>query len=302
MDTYQLRDKRVLVTGASSGIGWDLAQAFSARGAQLSISARREQRLEDLATLIESSGRHRPLVIPADLSRPDASKDIASHITERFGGLDVLVNNAGSAAGGTVWAVGDRDEARTMFEVDFWSPLALIAEFVPAMRHQGHGAVVNVTSLRQVLAWPLFGHSSAAKAALAQATETLRLELIGSGVRVVEVIAGPIETPAQGPTRLIPGIVDSVHGRFGVAEPSELASRVVHAVEEEEPRVFCPQAPTRTAYENPTKLRADIFDDVQRMVTNGTGLPDESLDDLVVGADDPIIQQARQNWEQEHAR
>lgn len=79
------------------------------------------------------------------------------------------------------------------------------------MRRRREGTVVNVTSVRQVLAWPTFGHSSAANAALAMFTETLRLELMRFGVHVVEVIPGPIDTPAQGPTALVRGFAEAVH-------------------------------------------------------------------------------------------
>jgi NAD(P)-dependent dehydrogenase (short-subunit alcohol dehydrogenase family) len=225
---------------------------------------------------------------------------VAAQIDEKVGSVDVLINNAGSAVGGSVWAVADHEEARRYFEVDFWSPLALIGAFVPTMRRQGHGAVVNVTSVRVVLAWPAFGHSSAACAALSQATETLRLELQRFGVRVVEVIPGPINTPAQGPTKLIPGIVEAIHGRLGVGEPVELAQQIVRAVVNGDARVFCPEATARQVFENPVGARRQAQADVRRLLADGSGLPDELLDTMVVGADDPMITDARDAWELQH--
>jgi short-subunit dehydrogenase len=302
VDRYELAHRLVVVTGASSGIGWETARAFASAGSDVVLVARREERLRKLADEIETSTGRRAHVVPADLSVRGEASSVAVRIAESIGEVDVLVNNAGSAVGGPVWAVADRDEARAHFEVDLWSPLALIGAVLPGMRRRGHGAVVNVTSIRVVLTWPSFGHASAACAALSQVTETLRLETRRFGLRVVEVIPGPIETPAQGPTMLIPGILEAVHGRLGVAQPEELAGRIVNAVVSGESRVFCPEETTRHAYEDPVAIRAQVEADVARLLPEGSGIPDEMLDDFVVGAEDQMISDARAAWELEHSR
>lgn len=295
---YELNGRTVLITGASSGIGRALAIALAARGAAVVLVARRRERLEALAAEIAAAGGTAH-VHAADLSRRGVAARAASQITEQRGPVDVLVNNAGSAVGGPVWAVADSIAAREYFEVDLWSPLALIGEMVPGMRRRGHGAIVNVTSIRSVLAWPSFGHSSAACAALGQITETLRLELRRFGVAVIEVIPGPIDTPAQGPTALIPGI-EAVHQRFGMSTPEELATQIVAALESGQERVFCPDATTRSAYEDPMRLRDEMASEVQRLLPDGSGLPDELLDTFVVSADNPMILDAREEWERQH--
>jgi uncharacterized protein len=297
MAPYELREKRVLITGASSGIGWALAKAFADEGAELVLAARRRDRLDRLAGEIEAAGGRRPLAITADLSVRGNAATAARQILERLDGIDVLVNNAGGAVGGSLWAVADRDEARDDFEVDFWSPLALIGAFVPGMRRRGHGSVVNVTSLRQVVAWPSFGQNAAAQAALAQATETLRLELERFGVHVLEVIPGPIETPVQGPTRLMPGIVQAIHGRLGTATPEAISTLIVDAVKHRTDRVFCPES-TRHMYEHPVQTRARIAEDSRRTLSELP--PNDAIDTLVVGADHPLILTAREQWEREH--
>jgi NAD(P)-dependent dehydrogenase (short-subunit alcohol dehydrogenase family) len=299
MPAYDLNAMRVLITGASSGIGWSLAKRFAEHGAQLVIVARRRDRLEKLAAEIAGREWRRPLVVTADLSVRGQADRIVETVDSEVGGLDVLVNNAGSAVGGSVWAVADGEEARADFEVDFWSPLALIGGFVPAMRSRGDGCVVNVTSIRQIIAWPSFGQNSAAQAALAQATETLRLELKRYGVHVVEVIPGPIETPVQGPTSLLPGIKEAIHDRLGTATPEEISALIVDAVRERHDRVFCPEETTRRAYEDPVAVRAAIAADVERVY--GELSPNEAIDNLVVGADHPMILEARRQWEEERS-
>jgi short-subunit dehydrogenase len=298
MAAYGLEDKRVLITGASSGIGWSLAERFAVEGARLVLVARRRERLERLADKIESQGGLAPMVRAADLSVRGNAAELATSVNEDLGGIDVLVNNAGSAVGGSVWAVADRPEAREDFEVDFWSPLALIGGFVPGMRRRGEGCVVNVTSLRQVIAWPSFGQNSAAQAALALATETLRLELLRYGVHVVEVIPGPIDTPVQGPTSLLPGITEAMHDRLGTGTPTEISDLIVRAVRDREARVFCPDATVRSAYEDPAGTRRQIVADVERIY--GALPANDAIDSLVVGADHPMILEARERWEQAH--
>jgi NAD(P)-dependent dehydrogenase (short-subunit alcohol dehydrogenase family) len=298
MATYDLKGKRVMITGASSGIGWALAKRFAKEGAQLALLARRIERLERLAEEIEVGGASKPLAVRTDLSGRGNAVKAAEQVDEELGGVDVLVNNAGGAVGGSLWAVADRDEARADFEVDFWSPLALIGAFVPGMRQRGHGTVVNVTSIRQVIAWPSFGQNSAAQAALALATETLRLELLRYGVHVVEVIPGPIETPVQGPTSLMPGITEAFHDRLGTASPEEISELIVEAVKRQADRVFCPDETTRRVYEEPVAARAEILKDVERIY--GALPPNDMIDSLVIGADHPMILEAREQWEKEH--
>ena len=95
---------------------------------------------------------------------------------------------------------------------------------VPAMLERGHGAVVNVTSMAQVTTWPGMGHYCATKAALALVTETLRLELTDSGVHVLEVAPGPVDTAIQGESRLVPGF-DAATRRVPMGDPAKLAKR-----------------------------------------------------------------------------
>jgi uncharacterized protein len=189
--------KRVLVTGASSGIGRALAIELGRRGAQLVLSARRTGLLEQVATEITREGAPPPVIVPADLSVPGQATELASIAGE----VDVLVNNAGIAIAGTQWIVGDRDEARELFEINYWSALALVRSLVPDMRKRGSGLIVNMASLGVAVPLPLIGHYEASKAAMQLSSEVLRNELRGSGVRVLLVQPSFVDTPMIEPAR-----------------------------------------------------------------------------------------------------
>lgn len=288
-----MNGKRVLVTGASSGIGAEVARAFASRGATVVISARRSGRLEQLASSIEQAGAVRPVIVVADLSQRGEAKRLGDEAAEAIGGIDVLVNNAGAAVAGHVWQVGDSDAARSMLELNYWSPLALISAVVPKMVEADSGTIVNVTSMSQIQNWAALSNYSSAKAALAQVTETLRLELAGTNVAVLEVIPGPTQTAAQAETRLLPGIDDAMRG-MPVGDPTQLAKRVVRAVENGKQRVVFPQ-PMWVSYVLPGVTRFLI-----RRAIRKAG-PQIDVHDTQVrrsgSSGDPEAQQARHEWE-----
>src|SRR3977135_424863 len=122
--------------------------------------------LEELADEIARSGAARPAALVADLTERGAAKGLARSAREALGVVDILVNNAGGGVNGYQTALGDRDEGREVFEVNVWSPAALVAELGPGMRQRRKGAVVNVSSMMQVMPWPTLGVYTASKAAL----------------------------------------------------------------------------------------------------------------------------------------
>src|SRR3954468_14856911 len=136
-----VQERRVLLTGASSGIGHAAALRLAERGARLALVARRRERRVALAEQIVAAGRPTPTVIAADLSRPGAAVGVASDALAELGGVDVVVNNAGGSVQGLTWVAGDREEARALFETNLWSPLALAAALAPAMVERGEGTI-----------------------------------------------------------------------------------------------------------------------------------------------------------------
>ena len=303
MGNFDFAGSHVLLTGASSGIGRELAKELASRGARLALTARRRPLLESLAEEISARGWAKPAVAEADLSQRDAAQALAAQAERELGHIDVLVNNAGAGAGGRTCAIGDRDEAREAFETNYWSPLALIKALVPAMEKRGHGAVVNVTSMAQISTWPGFGAYAATKAALAIATETLAMELVDSQVHVLEVIPGPVDTAVQGETRLAPGI-ERMLNRTPLGDPAALARLIADALERGRTRLIYPRR-ARLGYALPTLARWDA----RRLAAHVAKETDEAtrtaLQGLVIrtgSRGDDIARQARQAWERERGR
>ena len=291
--------RRVLLTGASSGIGAELARELAARGDRLAIAARRRDRLEALAAELTPPA----VVFEADLARRGEAARLGEEAVAALGGVDVLVNNAGGGVGGRIATVGDRDEAREAFEVNYWSALALVRSVVPAMVERGGGVVVNVTSVAQVNTWPGFGAYAATKAALAVATETLRLELIGTGVHVLEAAPGPVDTAVQGETRLAPGI-DAMLDRVPLGDARECARAIVRGIDRRRAQVVYPKR-AAVALHAPTLARWDTRRIARKVVGSLDPEVRAGLEGLVVrtgSRGDEVAVAARERWEQERGR
>lgn len=226
-----MEGKNVLITGASGSIGGEVARQLAARGARLGISARREQRLNALASELAAVGGEPPAVLPADLGRSGEAQRLAGVATAALGEVHVLINNAGAAMQGLTWVVGDREEAREVMETNLWSPLALVAGLAPQMVERGGGAIVNVGSMVQISPFPHLGDYAASRAALAVATQVLQLELGPRGVRVVEVALGPVNTPASRENRVLAGADRWLDGRPGLGDARSAAAAIVNAAD-----------------------------------------------------------------------
>ncbi len=237
------RGAHCLLTGASSGIGRALAVELASRQVRLAVSARRVALLAELADEIVARGGIRPAILPADLSRRGEATALADKALDRLGHVDIVVSNAAFASSELAapqWAGADGDAYRQVFETNLWSPLALIGALVPPMRMRGSGAVVTVTSMGKFIPLPLVGHYNATKAALAAATETLRMELRGSGVHVLEVVPGMIRTPMLEELRQVPGTERGI--RWGPkGSPQALARLSVRGLAAGRSRVLYPR-------------------------------------------------------------
>jgi short-subunit dehydrogenase len=180
----------VVVTGASSGIGREIAKAFDGRGHRISLVARRLALLEALGAEIYSE----TCAIKADLSDPADPIGWLREAEQRFGPVDVLVNNAGVSYVEPVQGI-DRERIAKLFQVNVHVPIAAIHHVLPGMLERRSGVIVNIASNSAFTPAPYFCHYTASKGALGNFSESLRMELKGSGVHVLSVYPGPVETP-----------------------------------------------------------------------------------------------------------
>jgi short-subunit dehydrogenase len=182
--------KTVLITGASSGIGAAAARTFAEAGAHVVLAARTAEALNELAASLPGQ----PLVQPTDMS--DAAQVnalIARTLAERDR-LDILINNAGIGLRGPLATLDPADLERIL-AVDVFGPLYATQAAIPAMRQQGRGQIINVSSVLGVLPLPGVGGYAAAKAMLESLSATLRMELHGSGIAVTTLRPSTTRTP-----------------------------------------------------------------------------------------------------------
>jgi NAD(P)-dependent dehydrogenase (short-subunit alcohol dehydrogenase family) len=175
----------VAITGASSGIGREAAVLFAEEGARVAVGARRVDRLETLAESLRARGAE-VLVRSLDVSLEADVNAFIAEVVERFGRLDVLVNNAGFGVRGNVEDVSAEKYERLM-RVNYLGTVYGCRAAVPVMRRQGKGVLINVSSIVGKRALPGGGAYAATKAAQVSLTEALRVELRGTGVYACSV-------------------------------------------------------------------------------------------------------------------
>lgn len=188
MALRSLEDRVVLVTGASRGLGVDIARAFAARGARLALAARSAEALEQVRDELLSSGR-RAIAVPCDVGDLDSSRALVRAVEEQLGPIDVLVNNAGiEEVCDFEGMTPERIEA--IVRVNVLGLIWLSRLVVPSMIERGAGHIVNVASLAGLVAVPHNAVYSATKHAVVGVSRSLRLELADHGVGVSVVCPG----------------------------------------------------------------------------------------------------------------
>ena len=183
----ELQGRRVLVTGASRGIGEALARRFAAAGAQLALVARSERPLKALAS--EVGG----VAFPADLADISATARLIERVESDGGPVDVLVNNAGVDLSGA-FETADPAALEQLYRINLLSPIQLCRQAIPRMLERGSGHIVNISSLAGVGAFPGLTAYSSSKAGLSHFTAGLRADLRGRPVGTTLVEVGPIPT------------------------------------------------------------------------------------------------------------
>lgn len=182
---------RVVITGASSGIGRALAKHYAERGATLGLMARRRRELEELAGVLPRLS----FVYPLDVTDADAVRQAAGDFIARAGVPDLVVGNAGISVGTLTQEKSDLPVFERVMAVNVFGLANTFSPFIEPMRAAGGGKLAGIASVAGIRGLPGSGAYSASKAAAIAYLESLRVELRGSGIRVVTVAPGYIETP-----------------------------------------------------------------------------------------------------------
>lgn len=203
--------RTALITGASGGIGLDLARLFAADGHNLVLIARGVEKLNALAEEVERRHGVQTLVIPADLAHPNAPGSICRVLEEQKIAVDFLANNAGFGLFGAFVEL-DRDEQLRMIQLNVTALTDLTHRLLPGMKSRGFGRILNVASTAAFQPGPLMAVYYASKAYVLSFSEALANELKGSGVTVTCLCPGPTESgfqarAAMGESKLVRGKV-----------------------------------------------------------------------------------------------
>jgi short-subunit dehydrogenase len=180
-----IRGKVVLIPGACAGIGLETALLFAREGAKLALAARSLARLTELIEELRAQGAE-ALAIPVDLLDAAQVRHAVEETARQYGRIDMLINNAGQAAAGTVANLNPRD-FRQILELNVFAPLLAMQAAIPLMRAQGGGIIINVSSMVSKMRIPALGAYAATKAALNMLSDTARVELADEHIRVISV-------------------------------------------------------------------------------------------------------------------
>jgi short-subunit dehydrogenase len=189
---FELAGSRVLVTGGSSGIGAGLAEAFARAGASVGMCARRADRLGEVAKRCRAHGAETYEWI-TDLADPAQVDELARAALDEMGGVDILVNNAGIPKRRHV-TVTDAATVDRVTQINYLAPVRLTLALLPQMLERDAGRVINVSSVAATLSSPGETAYAASKSALAVFSECMAVDLWGTGVKVLIVYPGIVDT------------------------------------------------------------------------------------------------------------
>jgi NADP-dependent 3-hydroxy acid dehydrogenase YdfG len=189
-----IKDKIILISGASSGIGQACAQLFAKQGANLILCARRQERIEKLAKELED--RHGIACLPLFLDVQDKEKvhSLVKNLPENWNAIDILINNAGLALSTDPIQQGSISNRETMIDTNIKGLLYLTRAILPDMIKRGSGHIINIGSIAGRECYSNGNVYCATKFAVQALSKSMRMDLLGTGIRVTELAPGAVET------------------------------------------------------------------------------------------------------------
>jgi short-subunit dehydrogenase len=227
--TKSIEGKKILITGASSGIGAELARQIGDAGGEVILVSRTREKLEEIANEVEERGGTAH-VHPADLSDLEDIERMAKEVIDEHDGIDILVNNAGRSIRRSLERSYDRfhDYERTM-QLNYFGALKLIMAFTPGMRERKKGHIINVSSIGVQTNTPRFSAYVASKAALDAFSRCVASEMAHDNVMITTVFMPLVRTPMIAPT--------SIYDAFPTLSPAEAGQMICDAIIDKPKRV-----------------------------------------------------------------
>ncbi|MDO9084950.1 MAG: SDR family NAD(P)-dependent oxidoreductase [Anaerolineaceae bacterium] len=233
-----INGKYILLTGGSRGIGPIIAEVLVARGAHIALAARSEEGLKAAATNLSKFGTQ-TLIVPVDLSQTSQQQALIETVLNKFGRIDILINNAGLETEGAYLDLSWEEIQKTV-EVNLLAPMALTYHVLPQMLEQKEGHIVNIASVAAKIGAPYAATYCGTKAGLSEWTRGLRLELEGSGVHFSTILPGYITEVGMFARFNLKSPVS-----LGSTTPKQVARAVVKAIEKDKLEMFVNSSPAR---------------------------------------------------------
>ncbi len=223
----ELKGKKIVITGASSGIGERIAYEVARAGAVPILVARRTEKLKEIAESIEKESGNRCYAFPLDVSNEHEVERVFKEIYKQVDNIDVLINNAGF---GIFKSFEETTvaEVKSMFEVNVFGLVACTKAVLPMMRQRNEGQVINIASLAGKIATPKSSAYAGTKHAVLALTNALRMELANTNIQVTAINPGPIKTSFFDIADQSGNYVKNV-GRF-ILDPEKVARKIVATI------------------------------------------------------------------------
>jgi short-subunit dehydrogenase len=188
-----ITNKSIVLTGASRGIGREIALAFARKGGRLVLGGRDAQALDATSNAVEQAGGQ-ATTVPGDVTDANWRKKVVQVAVEQYGDLDILINNAGVVSAGFLEHLSD-DDIDQQLQINLVAPIQLTRAALPALRKSRSAAIVNLSSIFGLVGMPFYATYGATKAGISHFGEALRREVADQGIHVMTVYPGATDTP-----------------------------------------------------------------------------------------------------------